>query len=145
MKRFYALMRWLYPAAYIELDIHSGHKSPQYFVNAVRLLMNSGRQEGLLLAIQGVNEDRINFTQAIRNEPMLQPYPEAAKKPVKLCELVLASSKAAQILSESTLLIGSRIELTDVCRQLNAGSAAKGLSPLSNGRIYTYGFDLFIA
>lgn len=92
-------MRWLYPAAYIELDIQSDHKSPQYFVNVLRFLMNSGREEGLFLAIQGMNEDRINFTQAIRNEPRLQRYPEAAKKPTKLCELVLASSKADQILS----------------------------------------------
>jgi hypothetical protein len=100
MKRFYELMRWLYPAAYIELNIQSDQEGSQYFIDVVRFLMNSGREEGFFLAIQCMNEDRINFTLAIRNEARIQRYPEAAKKPTKLCELVLASSKASQILLE---------------------------------------------
>lgn len=68
---------------------------------------------------------------------------------IRFLSAVSAESVIANVLrsdqAENTLFIGSRIELTDVCRQLDAGSAVKGLSPLSNGHVYTYGFDIFIA
>jgi glycosyltransferase involved in cell wall biosynthesis len=46
---------------------------------------------------------------------------------------------------DNCLFIGSRIELVDVCSQLTSSRSTKGLSPLENGSIYSYGFDIFLA
>ena len=46
---------------------------------------------------------------------------------------------------DNCLFIGSRIELVDICQQLCSLRSSKGLSPLSNGSVYSYGFDIFFA
>lgn len=47
--------------------------------------------------------------------------------------------------AENCLFIGSRIELVDICDQLCASRSSIGISPLTNGSIYSYGFDIFFA
>ena len=59
-------------------------------------------------------------------------------------ESIIANTINAEI-SENTLFIGSRIEMLNICEQLDTRLSASGLPPLNGGTVYGYGFDLFIA
>lgn len=114
MQQFFELIRWLYPAAHHELDIQPSDHNPKSFVRAIRLLMSSGRDEALFLAIQCINEDRAGFALAIRKGDWHRSFPEAALKPTRLCEIALTSPGAMQMMQQPiSLLREERLQLRE--------------------------------
>lgn len=76
-------------------------------------------------------------------------YSAIINSDIRFLSTVSAESVIANSLNndeaDNTLFLGCRVELADICSQLDGHSAVKGLPPLRSGRVYTYGFDLIVA
>jgi len=76
-------------------------------------------------------------------------YSAIINSDIRFLSAISAESVIANLLNsdqaDQTLFLGCRVELSDICSQLDGHSAVKGLPPLKSGQVYTYGFDLFVA